>query len=74
MLIPIDKVGKITQGDQCGRQVKILDDSDSTGGFLICTSQDFNDPNAEGFDDWVQDLETLRAYFDESNWIIQWID
>ena len=38
MRVPINRVGKILAGDEAGRFIKVLDDSGSTGGFLILTS------------------------------------
>ena len=71
--IEIGKTGKITSGDDTGHQIKIIDDSENTGGFLILSSKDFNDPNEPAFDDWVAGKNELEDYFEESNWVISWI-
>jgi hypothetical protein len=70
--IPLGKIGKIVAGSEVGRFVKIADDTQSTGGFLILTSDrlDFR----EGFDNWVEDEDALRQYFHEAGWLIEWIE
>ena len=68
--IVIGKVGKIIAGEQQGHFVKIVDDSENTGGFLILICED-----AElrvGHDNWVEDEASLRAYFEEAGWIVEW--
>ena len=71
-MIKINTVGIIESGDDSSNQVKILDDSESTGGFLVLISKNFDDPSVEAFDDWVQDKEALVSYIEESNWVIKW--
>lgn len=70
--IKIDKVGQILSGDDSGYFVKILDDSENTGGYLVLVSESklFD----TGHDDWVQDIKSLRGYFDESSWTIDWLE
>ncbi len=69
--IRLDTIGEILEGDDKGKFIKILDDSQSTGGYLIVTSQG---PKFEtGYDDWVEDWDSLEGYFQESNWIIRWL-
>lgn len=70
--IRFGEVGVILSGDHQGWQVKILDDTESTGGYLICTSPNFADSTSEAFDDWVEDYDSLKGYFVESNWRIDW--
>ena len=72
-MIEIGKIGVIEQGDDKGCQIKVLDDQDSTGGFLIITGKNLNDPNEEAFDDWVGSEKELEGYFKESNWVIRWL-
>ena len=71
--IQIGRVGKIIEGDYIGNEVKVIDDSDSTGGFLILTSTSFSGQTEEGFDDWVENRECLVEYFKESRWVIEWL-
>lgn len=69
--IQVGKVGKILAGDDVGRYIKVVDDSDSTGGFLILTS---DDPDFErGYDNWVEDRTALLRYFQESGWQVEWL-
>jgi hypothetical protein len=71
-VIEIGKLGVIERGDDLGLQVKVLDDSDNTGGFLIITGKNLSDKSSEAFDDWVESKEDLKGYFEESNWIVKW--
>ena len=69
--IPLDRVGRIASGDEQGRYVRVVDDTEQSGGFLIFTS---DDPKFEGevFDNWVLDYRTVGAYFRAANWIVEW--
>lgn len=70
MDIKIGEIGKIVAGDEQGCYVKVLDDTISTGGFLILTAKA---PDMKGcFDDWVESREKLQRFFEESEWIIEW--
>jgi hypothetical protein len=71
--LPIGRLGRITAGDELGRVVEIVDDSDRTGGFLIFTYADF-DRSPEVFDGWVETFAEVSSYFDESGWEIDWAD
>lgn len=71
MNIQINRLGKILQGDEKGYYIKIIDDLDNTGSFLILTSPDIN--MKKGFDNWVKDKRSLEGYFIESNWLIEWL-
>ena len=67
---PIGRVGKIVSGDEAGLFVKVISDSDATGGFLILTSRDVH--FASGFDDWVADEDALERYLRDACWLIEW--
>lgn len=70
MQIPIGRTGKILAGDDAGWYVQVVDDTADTGGFLILTSMK---PDMSGaFDNWVEDLDSLDRYFEESKWQIEW--
>lgn len=71
-MIVIGKVGEIASGDDAGYQIKVVDDSSSTGGFLILTGKDLNNSNIEAFDSWVASRTELESYFVEANWVVAW--
>lgn len=72
MEIKIGPIGRIVMGDELGSYVKVLDDSENTGGYLILISahQDMSD----GGDNWVEDQDMLERYFSESQWVIDWLN
>lgn len=70
--VKLDCLGEIIEGDEKGAFVKILDDSESTGGYLIITSDEKT--FERGYDNWVESWQGLEEYFKESNWVINWID
>ena len=72
MEIEVGRVGIIKSGDDAGWQVKVLDDSSDSGGFLILISKEFNNPKSEGYDSWVNSYDEVISYFIESNWVIDW--
>jgi hypothetical protein len=69
--IRIGEIGRIKRGDELGKYVKILDDSQSTGGYLILTSS--NADFISGFDNWVENFDILKKYFEESGWEVEWM-
>ncbi|NML35511.1 hypothetical protein [Paraburkholderia antibiotica] len=63
-------VGRIIAGDDASSYVKVVDDAENTGGFLILTS---NRPDMiTGFDNWVETKEAVGSFFAESNWEVDW--
>ena len=40
--ILIGVIGKIVSGDEAGNYIKILDDAENSGGFLILTSENIS--------------------------------
>lgn len=52
--------------------IKIIDDQENTGGFLILLSSNDEFLPSNSYDDWVENLEILKEYLQESNWIIKW--
>ena len=71
-MIKLGKKGRIVKGDAQGWYVMIQDDAVNTGGYLVLTAKaaDFQD----GFDDWVEDWDTLQRYFQEAAWEVAWLE
>jgi len=74
MKIKIGNKGYIQAGDEKGYYVLIKDDSVNTGGYLIITNQSPDLNSGVGYDNWVKNSEALEGYFNESNWIIEWLE
>jgi hypothetical protein len=70
MEIKIGSTGRICSGENCGGFVKVVDDADATGGYLILTSS--NPDFSPGFDDWVEDIEAVNRHFVAMGWVIDW--
>jgi hypothetical protein len=68
----IGKTGRIVAGDDLGRFVKVVDDSENTGGFLVLTADDVE--FRSGHDNWVEDEAALKRYFQEAGWLVEWIE
>jgi hypothetical protein len=66
-------LGRIQSGEETGRVVEVLDDTTRTGGYLIFTYADI-DRSPEVFDSWVENLESVEKYFEESGWEIDWLE
>ncbi|MGZ3974329.1 MAG: hypothetical protein ACXWAT_10130 [Methylobacter sp.] len=71
MDIKVGVVGEIVAGDDAGSYLKVIDDNENTGGFLILTSR--SPQMTDGFDNWVESENSLRQYFIESGWVIRWL-
>ena len=54
--------------------IKIIDDQENTEGFLILLSSNDKFSSFDSYDDWVENLEILKEYLQESNWIIKWAE
>ncbi|SUA20351.1 Uncharacterised protein [Neisseria gonorrhoeae] len=52
---------------------KIIDGQENTGGFLILLSSNDKFSSFDSYDDWVENLEILKEYLQESHWIIKWV-
>jgi hypothetical protein len=71
MNLKINTVGLIVSGEESGSYVKIIEDFDSTSGFLILTSK-YRDMS-DGYDNWAENIDRVQDYVKESGWDIQWI-
>jgi hypothetical protein len=65
----IGKKGRIKTGTYAGFFVRIQDDSQNTGGYLILT---WKDSSPVGYDNWVENLADLDQFLHESGWDIEW--
>ena len=72
MVIHIDRVGKVVEGDDIGTEIQVTKATDGTGAYYILMSDDFSDPNSDKYDSWVENIEDVEEFFKESNWVIEW--
>ena len=74
MKIPIGVAGAVLNSKHPGHRVRVADDTENTGGFLIFEWWDGSDgPNENrAFDSWVESREVLEAYFIEAGWEVEW--
>jgi hypothetical protein len=75
----IGKKGRIKTGVYAGFFVRIQDDSQNTGGYLILTWRDtpfltWRDTPSVGYDNWVENLADLDQFLHESGWDIEWLE
>jgi hypothetical protein len=73
-IIKTNVVGRILEGDNRGWYIKIQEDFENSGGYLILVSDDQNFLSDKGFDYWVEKYDNLIGFFEESNWKIEWIN
>ncbi|HLJ88954.1 MAG TPA: hypothetical protein VKZ53_19195 [Candidatus Angelobacter sp.] len=67
----VGKKGRIKTGKYAGFFVRIEDDSENTGGYLILTWQG---ASSMGYDNWVENLPDLDQFFHDSGWDIEWLE
>lgn len=74
MSIPRDIPGRIINSDKPGHRVKVTDDAEDTGGFLILEWWDKPSDSRQSatFDSWVTDESALQAFFSETGWQVDW--
>ena len=75
MRIPVDITGDILNSPRAEHQVRVADDAENTGGYLVCEWWVESDgPNLKGaFDSWVERSE-LQRFFRDSAWQVKWHD
>ena len=74
MKIKIGTPGDVLNSGKPGHTVRIQDDRDNTGGFLVLERwQGSAGPNPEGaFDSWVESEADLQRFFAEAGYEIAW--
>jgi hypothetical protein len=70
LISKIGKKGRIKNGKYTGFFVRIEDDSQNTGGYLILIWLDAN----VGYDYWVENLADLEQFMSEAGWDIEWLE
>jgi hypothetical protein len=70
-MMRIGVLGRIASGVEQGRYLVVRDDRTRTGGYLILTAAD-PDLTVEASDSWVENLDALERFAEESNWVIEW--
>ncbi|MCL2859325.1 MAG: hypothetical protein FWF46_01880 [Oscillospiraceae bacterium] len=68
----IGKVGIIKNTNAEGWFIKIIDDKKNTGGYLLVQSRS-KEFIGEGFDNWFENLDSLKKYITQNNIHIEWI-
>lgn len=71
LITKIGKKGIIKGGPHEGFFVRIEDDSQNTGGFLILT---WKDNPATGYDHWVENSADLDPFIREAGWNVEWLE
>ena len=74
MKIKIGKKGLINQGDMKGWYIRVDDDCKNTGFFLIISNSSPDMLSGVGYDDWVENEASLKDFFEESSWTINWTE
>jgi hypothetical protein len=67
----IGKKGRIRAGKDADFFVRIEDDAENTGGYLILI---WKDAPSIGYDYWVENLDDLEQFLRESSWDIEWLE
>jgi len=72
--IPIGVRGRVLNGQHPNMKIRVDDDVEDTGGFLIYQWWDgSNGPNEHGaFDDWVESRASLERYIANVGWTVEW--
>lgn len=66
-------LGCIVAGEDTGRFVEVIDDTDTSDGYLIQT-YDNVDRSGNAYDSWVESIIDVEFYFAESGWEVEWPD
>ena len=71
--VPFNKTGRIIAGESQGWYVRVLNDQENSGGYLILQSADPDFNGTEGFDDWLENEADIPEFFQECGWKIEWL-
>ena len=66
-------LGRIVAGQEAGRVLEVVDDSENSGGYLVVTYADV-DRSPEVFDTWVESIIDVDVLFDENGWEVEWVE
>jgi hypothetical protein len=66
------KKGRIINGMSPGWFVLVEDESTNTGGFLILIAKNID--LTLGFDNWVENRDSLEQFWQEAGWEIEWLE
>ena len=74
MKIQMAVVGRVINSDKENHLIRIENDAQNTGGFLIFEKWVGSDgPNTrEWFDSWIKDEASIERFIAESGWEIEW--
>ena len=70
MELKYNTIGKITAGENCGWLVKIINDTDDSGGYIIYEFE--SDESDDGFDTLLENETQVKGYIYENEWEIEW--
>lgn len=73
MIDKINSKGKINSGELTGWYIWIVDDSESTGGYLVIQSPNI-DFKGKGFDNWFASIDEVEQFFNHNKWEIEWLN
>ena len=68
--IRLDTIGRIVKGEDLGTFLRVLDDSEDTGGFFVLHSNTVSFMDVH--DVWLEDWGALEEYFEAMGWSIDW--
>ena len=72
-MIQANLLGRIIKGDSAGWFIKIHDDQENTGGYLVVQSKN-SDFSGDGFDNWFETMGEVERFLKYKNWKIEWLE
>jgi hypothetical protein len=67
----VGKTGRIKNGQHAGFLLRIEDDSQNTGGYLILIWRDIP---PTGYDYWVEKLADIDQFMIGADWDVEWLN